>query len=225
MKLSILTLAVTLALMAGAEPAEALSNVEKCNVLRAKVEMNFSKCLKKASLSEEKGKTPDWSKCSIRYDAGVAKVRAKFVNDQQGVGEEECELQDTAIRAAKALDVLAAGQDLGDYGLGPADLVGTAADPTSNDPSVCAAGGGTWQEGACAPGSSYNCAIGAVCSYYAAAYPEDLPDYTNNYKDDTAASSGCDDETWSRAQGDFVISSLAAVVSATGLASSLWVCE
>ena len=48
--------------------------------------------------------------------------------------------------------------------------------------------------------SSYNCTIGAMCSAFAASYPEDLPYYTNNYTGDTAATYGCPQQVWTDIQ-------------------------
>ena len=54
----------------------------------------------------------------------------------------------------------------------------------------------TLLSGACTAASSYNCAIGAICSTWAATYPDNLPYYTNNYVGDTAALTGCDPGNW-----------------------------
>jgi hypothetical protein len=113
MKTTILPLAIALAFSFTAVPADAaLSNADKCNVFRAKTEMNFSKCMKIANLLEAKGKTPDRAKCVTKYDDGIAKAKTKFVNDKLGVTEAECGLEQASTDKAKALDVLAAGQEI-----------------------------------------------------------------------------------------------------------------
>ena len=113
MKRSILILALALAFSFTATPAAAaLTNIQKCNVFRAKTEMNFSKCMKIANLLEAKGKTPDRAKCVTKYDDGIAKAKTKFVNDKLGVTEAECGLEQASTDKAKALDVLAAGQEI-----------------------------------------------------------------------------------------------------------------
>lgn len=113
MKTTILPLAIALAFSFTATPAAAaLTNIQKCNVFRAKTEMNFSKCMKIANLLEAKGKTPDRAKCVTKYDDGIAKAKTKFVNDKLGVTEAECGLEQASTDKAKALDVLAAGQEI-----------------------------------------------------------------------------------------------------------------
>jgi hypothetical protein len=69
-------------------------------------------------------------------------------------------------------------------------------DITSNDQSVCETAGGSWESGTCTAGSSYNCTIGAMCSAWAAEFPEELPNYTNNYINHTAATFGCPSGPW-----------------------------
>ena len=123
MKTSILTLAIALAFSFTAVPADAaLSNADKCEVFRAKTEMNFAKCLKVANLLEAKGKTGDRAKCVTKYDDGIAKAKTKFVNDKLNVTEAECSLEQEAVDAIKALDLVAAGVALADYGLDSGDL-------------------------------------------------------------------------------------------------------
>ena len=73
MKTFLSTLAVALAFSFTAAPADAaLSNAGKCNVFRAKTEMNFATCMKIANLLEAKGKAPDRAKCVTKYDDGIA---------------------------------------------------------------------------------------------------------------------------------------------------------
>lgn len=116
MKTSILTLAIALAFSLSPVPADALSSVEKCNVFRAKVEMNFSRCMKRANVLEEKGKTADRARCNIRHEGGIAKVKAKFVEKMQ-VAPADCGLEKSSTNPVKALDILASGQELHEHGL------------------------------------------------------------------------------------------------------------
>ena len=214
MKTTILPLAIALAFSFTAVPADAaLSNADKCEVFRVKTEMNFAKCLKVANLLEAKGKTGDRAKCVTKYDDGIAKAKTKFVNDKLNVTEAECSLNQEAVDAIKALDLVAANVALADYGLDSGDLplyqdiqdliddAVAAIDITSDNQNVCAAANGTWENGTCAP--SYNCSVGALCSAWAAEYPDQLQYYTNNYIGHTAASSGCPVPAWEAMQPDF----------------------
>ena len=209
MKRSILILALALAFSFTATPAAAaLTNIQKCNVFRAKTEMNFAKCMKIANLLEAKGKTPDRAKCVTKYDDGIAKAKTKFVNEKLNVTEAECGLEQASTDAVKALDIVSAGQELATFGLDDSDLaIGTdiqslideavaAVDITSDNAALCTDAGGTYDSGTdtCTPG--YNCTIGAMCSAWAAEYPEDLPNYTNNYVGHTAATFGCPSGPW-----------------------------
>ena len=150
MKTSILTLALALAFTFTAVPADAaLSNADKCEVFRAKTEMNFAKCLKVANLLEAKGKTGDRAKCVTKFDQGIAKAKTKFVNDKLNVTEAECSLNQEAVDAIKALDLVAANVGLADYGLDSGDLqlyqdiqdlidnAVDAVDITSDNQTVC----------------------------------------------------------------------------------------
>ena len=214
MKTTILTLAIALAFSFTAVPADAaLSNADKCNVFRAKTEMNFSKCMKIANLLEAKGKTADRAKCVTKYDDGIAKAKTKFVNEKLNVTEAECGLEQASTDAVKALDIVSAGQELATFGLDDSDLaIGTDiqslideavgnVDITSDNQTVCEDANGTWENGTCAP--SYNCSVGALCSAWAAEYPDQLQYYTNNYIGHTAASSGCPVPAWEAMQPDF----------------------
>ena len=209
MKTTILPLAIALAFSFTAVPADAaLSNADKCEVFRAKTEMNFAKCLKVANLLEAKGKTGDRAKCVTKFDQGIAKAKTKFVNDKLNVTEAECSLNQEAVDAIKALDLVAAGVALADYGLDSGDLplhqdiqdliddAVDAVDITSDNAALCTDAGGTYDSGTdtCTPG--YNCTIGAMCSAWAAKYPEALPNYTNNYVGHTAATFGCPSGPW-----------------------------
>ena len=209
MKTTILPLAIALAFSFTAVPADAaLSNAGKCEVFRAKTEMNFAKCLKVANLLEAKGKTGDRAKCVTKFDQGIAKAKTKFVNDKLNVTEAECSLNQEAVDAIKALDLVAAGVALADYGLDSGDLplhqdiqdliddAVAAIDITSDNAALCTDAGGTYDSGTdtCTPG--YNCTIGAMCSACAAKHPEAMGCSPNNYVGHTAATSGCVEFDW-----------------------------
>ena len=160
MKTTILPLAIALAFSFTAVPADAaLSNAGKCEVFRAKTEMNFAKCLKVANLLEAKGKTGDRAKCVTKFDQGIAKAKTKFVNDKLNVTEAECSLNQEAVDAIKALDLVAAGVALADYGLDSGDLplhqdiqdliddAVDAVDITSDNAALCTDAGGTYDAG------------------------------------------------------------------------------
>jgi len=75
-----------------------------------------------------------------------------------------------------------------------------AFDPTSNDPEVCEAVGGTWDDGACSLESPYNCTLAAFCSSIAAALPGELPYYSNAYTGHELGSgpaAACSEADWS----------------------------
>ena len=205
MKRSIFMLALAFS-FAATQADAALTNIQKCNVFRAKTEMNFAKCLKIANLLEAKGKTADRAKCVTKYDDGIAKAKTKFVNEKLNVTEAECGLEQASTDAVKALDIVSAGQELANFDLSTGTLpmlddiqslideaVGNV-DITSDNQTVCEDANGTWENGTCAP--SYNCSVGALCSAWAAEYPEDLPNYTNNYVGHTAATFGCPSGQW-----------------------------
>ena len=132
----------------------------------------------------------------------------KFVNEKLNVTEAECGLEQASTDAVKALDIVSAGQELATFELDGSDLaIGTdiqslideavaGVDITSDNQNVCEAAGGTWESGTCTAGSSYNCALGAMCSAFATQYPEDLEFYTNKYTGDTMATSGCTAGAW-----------------------------
>ena len=161
MKTSILTLALALAFSFTAVPADAgLTNIQKCNVFRAKTEMNFAKCMKIANLLEAKGKIPDRAKCVTKYDDGIAKAKTKFVNDKMGVTEADCSLDQSSTDGAKALDIVSARQELANFDLNTGTLpmlddiqslvdeaVGNV-DITSDNEAVCTTAGGTYDAGA-----------------------------------------------------------------------------
>ena len=202
MKTFLSTLAVTLAFTFTAAPADAaLSNADKCNVFRAKTEMNFSKCMKIANLLEAKGKTADRAKCVTKYDDGIAKAKTKFVNEKLNVTEAECGLEQASTDAVKALDIVSAGQELATFGLDDSDLaIGTdiqslideavaGVDITSDNAAAeqagCEAAGGTWENDACTP-----VAVADRDCFREGACGSDGWDY-GTYAGGTAASTGC----------------------------------
>jgi hypothetical protein len=203
MKTFISTLAITLAIMSMATPADAgLTNIQQCDVFRAKTEMKFSKCMKIANLLEAKGKTADRAKCVTKYDGGITEAKTKFVNEKLNVTEAECGLEQASTDAVKALDIVSAGQELATFGLEHSDLeIGAdiqsliddavaAVDITLDNQTVCEAAGGTWENDACT--ERYNCAIGAICSYWAATFPDDtILMLHNKYIGHTRSTGGC----------------------------------
>ena len=110
-------------------------------------------------LLEAKGKTGDRAKCVTKFDQGIAKAKTKFVNDKLNVTEAECSLNQEAVDAIKALDLVAAGVALADYGLDSGDLplyqdiqdliddAVDAVDITSDNESLCSDAGGTYDAG------------------------------------------------------------------------------
>ena len=83
-----------------------------------------------------------------------------------------------------------AGYDTG-YDDGEASV-----DVASNDQSVCEAAGGTWENDACTPASSYDCFIGGFCAQAAVRWPPDDHGYINVYDGHTqgtepALGAGC----------------------------------
>jgi hypothetical protein len=202
MKTTILTLAIALAFSFTAVPADAaLSNADKCNVFRAKTEMNFAKCMKIANLLEAKGKTPDRAKCVTKYDDGIAKAKTKFVNDKMGVTEADCSLDQSSTDGAKALDIVSAGQELANFDLNTGTLpmlddiqslvdeaVGNV-DITSDNEAVCTGAGGTWDGSVCTPAAvpDRDCFREGTCG----------TDGWNfgDYAGVTASSTGCSDTT------------------------------
>ena len=193
MKRSILILALALAFSFTATPADAaLSNADKCNVFRAKTEMNFAKCMKIANLLEAKGKTADRAKCVTKYDDGIAKAKTKFVNDKLGVTEADCSLDQSSTDGAKALDIVSAGQELANFDLNTGTL------PMLDDIQSLV-------DEAVASASHTNCSIAVMCrhfseiSYYLSDTLIEELDHekpTNRYADATAESTGCDADRW-----------------------------
>ena len=200
MKTFLSTLAITLAFTFTAAPADAaLSNADKCNVFRAKTEMNFSKCMKIANLLEAKGKTADRAKCVTKYDDGIANAKTKFVNEKLNVTEAECGLEQASTDAVKALDIVSAGQELATFGLDDSDLaIGTdiqslideavaGVDITSDNQTVCEAANGTWDASVCTPAAvaDRDCFREGACGVDGWGYA--------SYAGVTVSSTGCSD--------------------------------
>ena len=200
MKTFLSMLAITLAFTFTAVPADAaLSNADKCNVFRAKTEMNLSKCMKIANLLEAKGKTADRAKCVTKYDDGIAKAKTKFVNEKLNVTEAECGLEQASTDAVKALDIVSAGQELATFGLDISDLaIGTdiqslideavaAVDITSDNQTVCEAANGTWDASVCTPAAvaDRDCFREGACGVDGWGYA--------SYAGVTVSSTGCSD--------------------------------
>ena len=83
-----------------------------------------------------------------------------------------------------------AGYDVG-YDEGEASV-----DVTSDNQDVCEAAGGTWENDACTPASSYDCFIGGFCAQAAVRFPPDDHGYINVYDGHTqgtepALGAGC----------------------------------
>lgn len=189
---------VIFTLLATAPAEAALDAASKCEIYRTRVELKFAKCLDLANLLEFRDKASDRAKCSTKYDEGIATARRKLAGPWSAATEAACGLGQTFTDAAKALNVVAAGRDLADFGLETSDLhagidlqawteaaVAAAPGPESNDESICEVAGGIWNGGACSPDlSGYDCEIGAMCSVWAIIYPEELEIYANEYAGD-----------------------------------------
>lgn len=145
MKTAIFTLALALAFSFTAVPADAgLSNAEKCNVFRAKAEMNFSKCMRIANLLEAKAKTPDRAKCASKYDEGIAKATSKFINEKLGVTEAECALDSQSTDGVKALVIVSAGQPLASFGMSASALTVDQTLTSAAAQATCEGAGFNW---------------------------------------------------------------------------------
>ena len=173
MKTSILTLAIALAFSFTATPAEAgLEPLAKCRVYNAKIKMNYAKCLELDNLLVEKGKAAKGI-CESKRTTSLEKATAKFVT-KLGVDAADCGIDTDTADAQRDVQLLA----------------------SANSQSACEDANGTWESGTCTAGSSYNCTIAAMCSAWAAEYPDDLEYYTNNYVEDTAETTGCPIADW-----------------------------
>lgn len=180
-----------------ATTGDARTTLEKCQRAVAKIEKNYAACLKVADLLEAQGKVPDRGLCDRKHRTTVQTARDKFVT-KLGVNQDACGFGNDAA-ATHALQLLASGEASEDDSLKEAGLPGTAADITSDNQTACVEAGGTWENDACTTASSYNCDLGALCSYWAAQLPEALSYYANNYVGDAPGvgpASGCDADRW-----------------------------
>jgi hypothetical protein len=194
MKTFLSTLAITLAITFTAAPADALDDLAKCRVYNAKIKMNYAKCLELDKLLVEKGKAPKGT-CESKRTASLGKAVAKFVT-KLGVNADDCRIGVAPRTADQVLQLFGAGAALTESQLNTLssnstiETIAAAAEQTG-----CEAAGGTWDGLTCNAGAAgYNCTIGAMCSAWAASYPEQLPYYINDYVDDTALTGGCSDD-------------------------------
>jgi hypothetical protein len=214
MKRSILTLAIALAFSFTAVPADAAPTEEdRCKAQVVKADRKYSMCVAGVSARDLRfgqqtvGQATTINDCDSRRTKAYNKIDSKFPGDDfPGCG------LDAASKAARAQATLvtaglaeAAADITSDNAALCTDAGGTydagtdtcTVDITSNDQSVCETAGGSWESGTCTAVSSYNCTIGAMCSAWAADFPEELPNYTNKYIGHTAATSGCAANVWS----------------------------
>ena len=196
MKTFLSTLAIALALSFTATPAAALDPLAKCRVYNAKIKMNYAKCLALDKLLVEKGKTPKGN-CDSKRTASLEKANAKFVI-KLGDNADDCRIDLAPATADQVQQLFGAGVALTDSQLNTLSSNSTIEDILIvRMQAACVEANGTWESGTCTAGSSYNCTIGAMCSAWAAAYPDELEHYTNNYINHTAATSGCAAGPWS----------------------------
>ena len=193
MKTTILTLAIALAFSFTAVPADAAPTEEdRCKAQVVKADRKYSMCVAGVSARDLRfgqqtvGQATTINDCDSRRTKAYNKIDSKFPGDDfPGCG------LDAASKAARAQATLVT-----------AGLAEAAADITSDNPAVCEAAGGTWNNDACTPG--YNCTNGSICSYLATKYPNDNY-YTNVYAGDTAALTGCDPSQWEYPYTNFEI--------------------
>ena len=216
MKTTILTLAIALAFSFTAVPADAgLTEGQKCAMKANLLSGKFSLCLNKADANVSKGRLSDTAaadaKCETKFRDGWGKTRSKAAEKDASLGA-DCDgaMSDAVRDSVEASSLIAAGtgRDLAAFAVSEDDL-----DDDSGIKSLvfdltyewtldaygdgCEAAGGSWESGTCTAVSSYNCTIGAMCSAWAAEYPDELEQYTNNYINHTAATSGCAANPWS----------------------------
>ena len=195
MKTFLSTLAIALAFSFTATPADALDDLEKCRVYNAKIKMNYAKCLELDKLLVERGKTPKGN-CDSKRTASLGKANAKFVIKLR-VNADDCRIDLAPATADQVQQLFGAGVALTESQLNTLSsnsTIETIAAAAAE--AACSEANGTWDSGTCTAGSSYNCTIGAMCSAWAAEYPEELPNYTNNYVGHTADTFGCATGQW-----------------------------
>ena len=136
--------------------------------------------------------TPESQACT---QAAALIVAGRDLGDY-GAQFDDLSLEDLACSPIQAYlqdsydDGYDAGYDTG-YDDGEASV-----DVASNDQSVCEAADGTWENGTCAPASSYNCFVGGFCAWLAVRWPPDDHGYINVYAGHTlgtepALGAGC----------------------------------
>ena len=187
MKTTILPLAIALAFSFTAVPADAAPTEEdRCKAQVVKADRKYSMCVAGVAARDLRfgqqtvGQATTINDCDSRRTKAYNKIDSKFPGDDfPGCG------LDAASKAARAQATLVT-----------AGLAEAAADITSDNAALCTDAGGTYDAGTdtCTPG--YNCTIGAMCSAWAAEYPEELPYYTNNYVGHTADTFGCATGQW-----------------------------
>ena len=197
MKTTILALALALAFSFTAAPADAgLSNQTKCDSGKLLAAAKFSQCrikvdfiaLKKGDKLSAEKKTAMEDKCDTKINEAFVKLEEKYPD----AGDDKCSTYGDAANMIAGLVAVSDAVADGSVSTGGSGAV----DPAADNRTVCEDAGGAWESGTCTAGSSYNCTIGAMCSAWAAEYPEDLPYYTNNYVGHTAATFGCASGPW-----------------------------
>jgi hypothetical protein len=196
MKTFLSTLALALVFSFTATPdAAALTDLEKCIVYNAKIKMNYAKCLELDKLLVAKGKAAKGI-CESKRTASLEKATKKFVTKLE-VSADDCRIDLAPATADQVLQLFGSGATLTESQLNALSSNSTIETiAAAAERAGCQAAYGTWGSGTCTAGSSYPCAIGAMCSAFAAQYPEELPNYNNNYTGDTAATSGCSHVSW-----------------------------
>ena len=193
MKSSILTLAIALAFSFTAVPADAAPTLEdRCKAHVVKAERKYTACITGLVArglrfgQQTVGQATMIEQCDSRRTKEFNKIESKFAS----IAAVDCGLdaQSLAVRAHAALVVAGLAE-----GHTNSDIAAIAAAAAQ---AACVEANGTWESGTCTAVSSYNCTIGAMCSAWAAEYPDELEQYTNNYINHTADTSGCAAEPW-----------------------------
>jgi hypothetical protein len=150
MKTSILTLSIALAFSFTAVPADAATDLEKCQVYNAKIKMNYAKCLELDNLLVKKGKTPKGN-CDSKRTASLAKANAKFVI-KLGVNADDCRIDLNPATADQVQQLFGAGVALTESQLNTLSsnsTIETIAAAAEQD--GCEAANGTWDGSGCTP--------------------------------------------------------------------------
>ena len=216
-------------LLASPAGAASMTESERCNWKADKVENRYSKCLSRSTTRLSNvlnGSTLDEDfHCAEQFHRSMDVIERRATFKEVGA---ECEerLTPESQACTQAAALIVAGRDLGDYGsqfddLSLEDLACSPIQAYLQDSyddgydagyddgeasvdiaAVCAAAGGTWENGSCnpaPPASSYNCLVGGFCAETAVNFPPaaDFPDgYTNVYDGHTqrtepALGAGC----------------------------------